>query len=228
MTEYEANQQQRYIERQIRRWKREYGAMDAAGQPTGEAAAKLSAWREREKDFCRQTGLKRQGDRSQIAGFGRKEAAKAVQAAKPLDNSKGHDTLPLKNASGVPNVRKVCDLDIEKYRCVSPDIRTSEVVITEERIRHIQERHPGDYERFCSYIPRIIAEPDYILEDAHPNTAMVLKEISEQREHFRLALRLASSEDDPNYKNSVITFLKIREKEWRRLTKNKKSLYKSE
>jgi len=85
MTEYEANQQQRYIERQIRRWKREYSAMEAAGQPIGEAAAKLSAWREKEKDFCKQTGLKRQGDRSQIAGFGRKEAAKASAAIKAVD-----------------------------------------------------------------------------------------------------------------------------------------------
>lgn len=67
MTEYEATQHQRYIERQIRRWKRECGAMNAAGQSTDEAAAKLSAWRAKEKDFCQQTGLKLQADRHQIA-----------------------------------------------------------------------------------------------------------------------------------------------------------------
>lgn len=67
LTLYEAGRQQRYIERQIRRWKREYAAMSGAGLDTGEAAAKLSAWRAREKDFCQQTGLKRQGDRSQVA-----------------------------------------------------------------------------------------------------------------------------------------------------------------
>lgn len=71
LTLYEAGQQQRYIERQIRRWKREYAAMGAAGVDTGETAAKLSAWRAREKDFCRQTGLKRQGERSQVAGISR-------------------------------------------------------------------------------------------------------------------------------------------------------------
>ena len=67
LTLYEAGRQQRYIERQIRRWKREYAAMGGAGLDAGEAAAKLSAWRAREKDFCQQTGLKRQGDRSQVA-----------------------------------------------------------------------------------------------------------------------------------------------------------------
>lgn len=82
MTEYEASQKQRYIERQIRRWKREYAAMEAAGLDTGEAAAKLSAWRAREADFCRQTGLKRQGERSQIAGFTRSDASRAAAQAR--------------------------------------------------------------------------------------------------------------------------------------------------
>lgn len=148
--------------------------------------------------------------------------------AKTLDNSKKNVTIPVKRTSGVFGVKKICDLDRQIYNCVTPDIRTSEVIITAERIKHIQERHPGDYERFCSYLPVIIADLDYILEDTRPNTAMVLKEISEHGECFRLALRLVTPTDDPGYKNSVITFLKIREKEWRRLTKNKKVLYKSE
>lgn len=67
LTMYEANQQQRYIERQIRRWKREYTAMSAAGLDTGEAAARVVVWRGKEKDFCEQTGLKRQRDRSLVA-----------------------------------------------------------------------------------------------------------------------------------------------------------------
>lgn len=82
MTEYDANQQQRYIERQIRRWKREYKAMEAAGQSTEEAAAKIGRWREREKDFCSKTGLKRQGERSQIADFTRSDAGRAAAMAR--------------------------------------------------------------------------------------------------------------------------------------------------
>jgi hypothetical protein len=74
LTEYEATQIQRYIERNIRRWKREFKAMEAAGQPTDEAAAKIRSWQERQKDFIRQTGLKRQYDRENIAEYGRKEA----------------------------------------------------------------------------------------------------------------------------------------------------------
>lgn len=119
-------------------------------------------------------------------------------------------------------------LDIDKYKCVADDIVTNEVIITDERIEHIKERHPNDYERYHSYIAEAVEHPDYILEDRRPATALVLKSIEENGEHFRLALRLVTSRDNPEYKNSVITFLKIRDKEWHRLLKNKTILYKAE
>ena len=78
---YDATQQQRYIERQIRRWKREYQMMDAAGQDTTQASVKLAQWRAAEKDFCKQTGLDRDSFRSQVEGFGRSQAAKATAQA---------------------------------------------------------------------------------------------------------------------------------------------------
>ena len=59
---------------------------------------------------------------------------------------------------------------------------------------------------------------------------MVLKEVATDggSERFRLALRLATFEDPPEYKNSILTFLKIRQKEWDRLIHNKEILYKLE
>lgn len=67
MTEYEASQMQRGIERQIRRWKRENAAMQAAGLDSTESAVKLRAWQEKQKDFLRQTGLKRQTARERVS-----------------------------------------------------------------------------------------------------------------------------------------------------------------
>lgn len=88
LTEYEASQQQRGIERQIRRWKREYAAMEAAGQDTTEAAAKIRQWQDRQKNFLKQTGLKRQTDREQVPGFGKSQAAKASYQVKKLSKKK--------------------------------------------------------------------------------------------------------------------------------------------
>ena len=62
-------------------------------------------------------------------------------------------------------MRKVCDLDIKKYQCAAPDIRSSEVIITEERIGHIQERHPLDFERYSGYLKEIIENPDYLVKN---------------------------------------------------------------
>ena len=86
---YDATQQQRYIERQIRRWKREYRMMDAAGQDTTQASMKLAQWRAAEKDFCKQTGLDWDSFRSQVEGFGRRQASRATwEAKKHLEKEK--------------------------------------------------------------------------------------------------------------------------------------------
>lgn len=128
----------------------------------------------------------------------------------------------------MPGVRKICHLDRELYRCVAPDITTSEVILTDERVRHIRERHPGDFERYAGYLAEIVRAPDYILAAGKPNTAFLLKEISDAGERFQLILRLAVSGDPEGYKNSVITFLKVEEKRYLRYLRTKKILYKSE
>ena len=119
-------------------------------------------------------------------------------------------------------------IDVEKYKMLSTNIQTSEVIITEERIQHIQERHPADYERFCGYIPQMLQEPDYIIESNQSNTAVILKEILENGEKFKLILRLKTPDMPADYKNSVISFWVIGDTTWRKTLKNKKILYKKE
>ena len=122
----------------------------------------------------------------------------------------------------------ICKLDRNLYRCVSDDISTDEVIITEERIAHIRERHPNDYERFVGYIPEIIQNPDYIIEANLASTAVLLKEIAAQGEKFKLILRLKVDSDPSDYKNSVISFWSIGETTWKKTLKNKKILYNRE
>ena len=119
-------------------------------------------------------------------------------------------------------------IDIDKYRCVTDDIATNEVIITDERIQHIKERHPNDYERFCSYITEIIDNPDYIIKAAKPNTAVLLKEIVGQGEKFKLVLKLKINDDPDDYKNSVLTFWRIGDATWHKTLKNKIILYSRE
>ena len=119
-------------------------------------------------------------------------------------------------------------IDIEIYNCITKDITTDEVIITDERIQHIKEHHPNNYEQYYSYMRSIIENPEYIIEANNPNTALILKSLSNGNETFKTVLRLITSSDNSKFKNSIITFMKINEKEWNRLLKNKKILYKSE
>lgn len=230
LTEYEASQVQRKIERNIRKWKREYIGMKAAGQPTDEAAANLAHWRKVEKDFLKQTGLKQQPEREIVEGFGRSQARCAV-----VDSVRKSDIInrPPSTAGGhiSPESRKsdvqfVGRIDREIFKVVSDGITTDEVIITDERIGNILDRHPKDLERYQKYLREIIETPDYIVEANKPASAVLLKEFEENGKKFQAILRLHTNLDDPANKNSIITFMKIREKEWKRLLNNKKVLYK--
>lgn len=123
-------------------------------------------------------------------------------------------------------MRIICKLDVELYSCVTPNITTDEVVITDKQIEHIMQRHPGDYERYVQYMTQIITEPDYILAANKPNTAFILKHIIYEDINIQLILRLKTVFDDTEYKNSVITFLKIDNRKWSKYLRNKKVLYK--
>lgn len=125
-------------------------------------------------------------------------------------------------------MKNIGKIDIEKYKCITDDIVTNEVIITDKQIQHIKNRHPKDYERFYTYFKDIVENPDYIVEANKKASALILKEIKENSFLFKTVLRLATSKDNPSFKNSIITFMKIDEKEWNRLLKNKKILYKSE
>ena len=128
----------------------------------------------------------------------------------------------------VSDVHIIGKIDIEKYKCVTEDIKTDEVIITDKQIEHIKERHPNDYERYFNYAKEIIEKPDYILEANKPNTAFILKHIVDNGKNYQLILRLKASSDPKVYKNSIITFLKVENKRYKRYLRTKNILYKSE
>lgn len=116
-------------------------------------------------------------------------------------------------------------IDRKIYECISQVIQTEDVIITSERIKHIQERHPNDYEKYVWYMAEAIQAPDFILED-RPNTALILKAFMDGKQRIRIVLRLATSHDAPQMKNSVITLMETGRKKWEQNLRNKKVLYK--
>lgn len=127
LTEYEATQQQRYHERQIRRWKREQAALDAAGQDSSKAAAKVKLWQDRQKDFINQTGLKRDYEREQIVVadsqkrsiIAMKNEARAIDSILMVDDTDKHKYTPVaimeelqKSPVGVKTIRNIRDSNV--------------------------------------------------------------------------------------------------------------------
>lgn len=99
----------------------------------------------------------------------------------------------------VLKVHIIGKIDKKIYECILKDIITDTVIITDNQIQHIKERHPNDYERFSSYFREIIEKPDFIIEANKPNTALILKEIQQAEEQFKTVLRLVTSTDNPTF-----------------------------
>ena len=119
-------------------------------------------------------------------------------------------------------------IDKKLYSVVS-EITTDEVIITDEQIRHIKERHGDNFDDFLKYLPEILSAPDYIIrDDKYPNTALILKEIISEDKRVQVVLRLHTLSDVPEYKNSIISFWEISRSRWENYLRNKKVLYKRE
>lgn len=123
------------------------------------------------------------------------------------------------------SVRTVGHIDVHKYRCITNDITTDEVVITDERIAHIKTRHPGHYEKIRPFLRAALETPDHILQDKKPDTALILKRIEPDDLRIQVVLRLHTSADEENRKNSIISAWKINKSRWDDCRKNKKILY---
>lgn len=120
--------------------------------------------------------------------------------------------------------RVLGNLDISRLQDTFGKIRTDEVIITDERIKHIKTRHPEDYELFERYGIQAIQHPDVIIQDtSNVGTAFFIKQLADT--NLNVVLRLVLDTDNPDYKNSVMTFYRIRERGIKGLLKKHKLLY---
>ena len=119
-------------------------------------------------------------------------------------------------------------LDKNIYNCITKDIVVDEVVITENQMKHIHERHPDTFENLIRDIKEAIDSPDYIIKDKHKNTGLVIKKQNDKEQNIHIVLRICTSEDEPGYKNSVISSWNISERRLQNYLRNKQILYKKE
>lgn len=116
----------------------------------------------------------------------------------------------------------------EEYKEIGPleikvlkkfyNIKTNKLIITKERIEHINKRHNNDYNLYGKYMTLIIKEPDYILLDSkNNNTVLYLKKIEEL--NLQMVIKL-QTESKLNKANTVITFWHMRDRSYKQIIRN--------
>lgn len=79
------------------------------------------------------------------------------------------------------------------YKCITEDIITEEVIITDNQIQHIKDRHPEAYNKVLKNIQETISTPDYIIRDKHAYTGLIIKRIQTEEGFLQIVLRLCTS-----------------------------------
>lgn len=234
-TAYEASQKQRRMETTMRAQRQKIKLLEEGGASEDDVIAAKCRWRKTMNDyveFSEAMGLPQQRERLYTGKIGKTKQSAGLAAGKSnmeLKNTDADGRIVKNGTKEVSEVHSVGKIDRKIYSCITEDIVTDEVIITNERIQHIKDRHPNDYEKYCRFLEDVVKNPDYIVETSKPNTALILKEtVDETGERFKTILRLVTSVDNPEFKNSIITFMRINEKEWGRLLRNKRILYKRE
>ena len=106
-------------------------------------------------------------------------------------------------------------------------LQTDELIIMDERLEHIRERHPEDVELFEKYGAAAALEPDTVLVDGkHDGTVFMVKGLPDT--NLNVVVRLALDTDDTGRKNSIMTFYRIREKNLKKLINKSEVLYSKE
>ena len=233
-TSYEASRKQRRMETTIRVQKQKIKLLEEGGASSDDIIAAKCRWRKTMNDyaeFSEAMGLPQQRERLYTGKLGKTKQGECLTAGKgnmELKNTDAYGRIAKNGTKEVSEVHSVGKIDRKIYSCITEDIVTDEVVITDNQIQHIKDRHPNDYERFSNYFSEIVSNPDYIIEANKPDTAVILKEIEDNGEKFQTVLRLCTSKETDGYKNSIITFLRIDEKRWNRYLRTKAILYKKE
>lgn len=105
------------------------------------------------------------------------------------------------------------------------NIQTDEVILMKERETHILERHPGDYKCFMENKQQCIANPDFIIKDIkNTGTLFMIKKLADT--NLNILLRLVLENDDPSFKNSIMTAYQLNDRKVIKLIDKHKLLYK--
>ena len=106
-------------------------------------------------------------------------------------------------------------------------ISTDEVILTDERKKHIYKDHTKDYSRIMDNIQNTVINPDEVIEDKkNKDTLFFIKKLKSDNLNVVVKLNTTNSKEHP--KNSIMTAWIIRNINLKKLREKFKCIYKSE
>lgn len=198
---YQMEQQQRALERKMRKWDREEKVLKAGGQDTTEARKWKSYYKEKINDLIKSSNgfLKRDYSAEKAWSLGNKQQSSPKTKQRtpaPGDTSKPKLLKP-------PAERKdIGNLDPAIF--AAANLQNREVILMKEREEHIKENHPEAYETIMANLEKLITDPDMVIKDTKmAGTRWAILDV--ENSTIRLVLKLSTTKDAVGYKNSIIT-----------------------
>lgn len=198
---YQMEQQQRALERKMRKWDREEKVLKAGEQDTTEARKWKSYYKEKINDLIKSSNgfLKRDYSAEKAWSLGNK------QQSPP----KTKQRTPAQGATSKPKLLKPPaerkDIgNIDPAIFAADNLQNREVILMKEREEHIKENHPEAYETIMANLEKLITDPDMVIRDTkRAGTRWAILNV--ENSTLRLVIKLSTTKDAVGYKNSIIT-----------------------
>ena len=125
------------------------------------------------------------------------------------------------------NVIDIAQLDETLLRDSNIKLLTKNLVLTDNSIIHIKERHPNDYGDVIKDLSNMVQDPDSIMIGNKPHTLVYMARNSKGH-MYQVVIRLKDEDMSDELQNSIITLNRVNEKRYKRYKKSRKIIYKKE
>ena len=150
--------------------------------------------------------------------------------AEKVENRMNPDIINSSNTKEDIALNKIRSLGKIKKEVIEKEfgkIQTDEIVVTDERARHIKARHPEDYALFQKYGAETVNDPELIIRDGKNNgTVFMIRKLPDT--NLNVVVRVALETDEEGLKNSVMTFYRIRERNLKKMIEKNSVLIKKD
>ena len=118
----------------------------------------------------------------------------------------------------------VGQLDKKLFYKLGIKLITEDVFFTYERLNHVETKRVQLYKEIKEILPNAIYNPDYIYKDWNnrKETLILVKSLDEKHK-LNIVIKLAIINDKKHIKNSIITIIKIGNKTFNKILKNKEA-----